>query len=90
VLLVALGVSRTCASNRGDITQDEAIQIAIDNASFVPCRQEICRQVRFIQRGVPPVGFWAVVLSERVDAQNRPNRTETFLINASTGDVSRV
>lgn len=89
VLIAAILASRSCASNQGDITQDEAVQIAIDNASFVPCEREICRQVRFVQRGVPPVGYWGVVLSPEIDGQGRPTRTESFLINAATGEVTR-
>ena len=89
LLLFTLLVSKTCASNRDDITQQEAVEIAIENASFTPCPEEICRQVRFLNQGVPPVGYWGVVLSERIDAQGQPNRTESFLINASTGDVSK-
>jgi hypothetical protein len=89
LLVFTLIVSRTCASNRDDITQQEAVDIAIENASFVPCERDVCRQVRFLQQGVPPVGYWGVVLSEMVDAQGRPNRTESFLVNASTGAVSK-
>lgn len=88
LLLFTMLVSRTCASGRDDVTQQEAVDIAIENASFTPCEEEICRQVRFLNRGVPPTGYWAVVLSEEIDAQGQPNRIESFLINASTGDVS--
>lgn len=89
LLLFTLLVSRTCASSRNDITQQEAVAIAIENASFVPCEQDICRQVRFLQQGVPPVGYWGVVLSEKVNAQGQPNRTESFLVNATTGEASK-
>jgi hypothetical protein len=89
LLLFTLLVSKTCASNRDDITQQEAVALAIENASFTPCPEEICRQVRFLQQGVPPVGYWGVVLSERIDANGQPNRTESFLVNASTGQVSK-
>jgi hypothetical protein len=89
LLLFTLLVSKTCASNRDDITQQEAVEIAVENASFTPCPEEICRQVRFLNQGVPPVGYWGVVLSERIDAEGQPNRTESFLINASTGEVSK-
>ena len=88
LLLFTLLVSKTCASGRDDVTQEEAVEIAIENASFTPCPEEICRQVRFLNRGVPPTGYWAVVLSEKIDARGQPNRIESFLINASTGDVS--
>jgi hypothetical protein len=89
LLLVTLLVSKTCASNRDDITQQEAVDIAIENASFTPCPEQICRQVRFLQQGVPPVGYWGVVLSERIDANGEPNRTESFLIDAATGAVEK-
>ena len=88
LLVFTLLVSRTCASTSDDITQQEAVDIAIENASFTPCPEEICRQVRFLNQGVPPVGYWGVVLSERIDAQGQPNRTESFLINAATGQVT--
>jgi hypothetical protein len=88
LLLFTLLVSRTCVAGRDEVTQQEALEIAIASASFTPCAEDICRQVRFVQRGVPPIGYWAVVLSEEVDAQGRPNRIESFLVNASTGDLS--
>ena len=89
LLVFTLVVSKTCASNRDDITKSEAVDIAIENASFVPCEPQICRQVRYLNQGIPPVGYWGVVLSEQVDAEGQPNRTESFLVNASTGDVEK-
>jgi hypothetical protein len=89
LLLFTLLVSKTCASNRDEITQQEAVDLAIAEASFTPCEQEICRQVRYLNQGVPPVGYWGVVLSERIKADGQPNRTESFLVNAATGEVSR-
>jgi hypothetical protein len=89
LIVFTLIVSKTCASNCDDVSQEEAVEIAIENASFTPCAREICRQVRFIQRGVPPVGYWGVVLSEKIDADGKPNRTESFLVNAATGAVSK-
>jgi len=89
LLLFTLLVSKTCGSGRDDITQQEAVDLAVAEASFVPCEREICRQVRFLNQGVPPTGYWGVVLSEKIDANGQPNRTESFLVNASTGDVSK-
>ncbi len=89
LLLFTLVVSKTCASNGDDITQQEAVDLAIAEASFVPCEPQICRQVRYLNQGIPPEGYWGVVLSEEVDADGVPNRTESFLVNASTGEVSR-
>lgn len=89
LLVFTLVVSKSCGANRDDVTQQEAVDLAIAEASFTPCEQEICRQVRFLNQGIPPVGYWGVVLSERIDAQGQPNRTESFLVNASTGDVEK-
>jgi hypothetical protein len=89
VLVVAILVSQSCGSSAGDISQDEAVELAIDSASFEPCAEEVCRQVRFLQQGVPPVGYWAVVLSEEIGAQGQPTRVESFLVNASSGEVTR-
>jgi hypothetical protein len=89
LLLFTLLVSKTCGSGRDDITQQEAVDLAVAEASFTPCEREICRQVRFLNQGVPPTGYWGVVLSEKIDTNGQPNRTESFLVNASTGDVSK-
>ena len=89
VLLAALVVARTCGSNDKEISQEKAIEIAKENASFEPCPQVQCVQIRYVPRGIPVQGYWGVVLSDELDADGQPNRTETFLINVSTGDVSR-
>ncbi len=89
LLALAFLVSRSCASNASDISQEEAVDLAIEHASFTPCEREICRQVRYLNQGVPPVGYWGVVLSKSVNAQGEPSRTESFLVNASTGEVTR-
>jgi hypothetical protein len=89
LLAVAFLVSKSCGSSGNDISQQEAVDLAIEHASFVPCEREICRQVRFLNQGVPPIGYWGVVLSENVNAQGRPNRTESFLVNAATGEVTK-
>ena len=89
LLAFTLVVSKTCASNQDEISAQEAIDLAIAEASFTPCEPEICRQVRFLNQGAPPVAYWGVVLSEEIDADGRPNRTESFLVNASTGEVDK-
>jgi hypothetical protein len=89
LLTVALLASKSCASNASGISQQEAVDLAIEHASFTPCEPEICRQVRYVNQGVPPVGYWGVVLSETIDADGTPSRTESFLVNASTGEVTR-
>ena len=82
-------VSKSCGSNSNDVSQQEAVDLAIEHASFTPCERTICQQVRYINQGVPPVGYWGVVLSKSVDAAGNPSRTESFLVNATTGEVTR-
>lgn len=89
LLAVAFLVSKSCGSNRHDVSQQEAVDLAIEHASFTPCVPEICRQVRYLNQGIPPVGYWGVVLSKSVNADGKPSRTESFLVNASTGEVTR-
>ncbi len=89
VLGLALIAARTCASAGREITYEEAIEIAKENASFEPCSDVRCAQARFIQRGIPPRAYWGVVLSKKLDAQGQPTRIESFLVDAATGAVSR-
>jgi hypothetical protein len=70
------------------VSQEEAIEIAVDKAGFEPCAAEPCRQIRYVQRGIPPRAYWAVVLSDELDAEGQPNRIASFLIDVSTGEVS--
>lgn len=71
------------------MTQEEAIEIARQNAAFEPCAQQQCVQVRFVQRGIPVRAYWGVVLSDRLDEDGEPNRIESFLIDVTTGAISR-
>jgi hypothetical protein len=89
VLVAALAVARTCGSADRNVSQEEAIEIAKDNAAFEPCAQATCVQVRYVQRGIPVRAYWGVVLSHRLDEDGRPNRIESFLIDVTTGAVSR-
>jgi hypothetical protein len=89
VLVAALLVARTCGSNNQDVSQEQAIEIAKENASFEPCAQQQCIQIRYVPRGIPVRGFWGVVLSDELDDEGQPNRTETFLIDVQTGEFTR-
>jgi hypothetical protein len=89
VLAGALVVARTCGSADRNVTQEEAIEIAKENAAFEPCPEEPCQQIRYVQRGIPVQAYWAVILSDQLDAAGQPNRSESFLIDVSTGEVSR-
>ena len=87
--MAALVVARTCGSNNQEISQDEAIEIAKENASFEPCPQLQCVQIRYVPRGIPVRGYWGVVLSETLDSNGEPSRIESFLIDVQTGEASR-
>jgi len=89
VLGIAVVASRTCASAGRNVSNEEAIEIAKANASFVPCADVRCAQARFVQRGIPTRAYWGVVLSEELDERGQPTRIESFLIDAATGEVSR-
>jgi hypothetical protein len=89
VLAVALVSARTCGSSQREIDAEEAVELARAEASFEPCPQIQCQQRRYVQRGIPPRAYWGVVLAEALDAEGRPTRTESFLVDAQTGDVRR-
>ena len=81
VLLVALIASRSCANRDDDISQAEAVELAIENASFTPVRGgDLPAGALPAAQGVPPVGYWGVVLSEEIDADGQPTRVESFLV----------
>jgi hypothetical protein len=88
-LVAALVVARTCGSADKNVSQEEAVEIAAERAGFEPCPEEPCRQIRYVQRGIPTRAYWAVVLSDEIDEEGQPNRIASFLIDVSTGEVSR-
>lgn len=89
VLLAAVAVSRTCGSGNREVSKDEALAIAIAEVDFTPCEAQPCRQIRFLQRGIPVRGYWGVVLTDELDADGRPSRVEGFLVDAQSGAVTR-
>jgi hypothetical protein len=88
VLGAAFLSARACGADQ-NVSSDEAIEIAKENASFEPCPQLPCAQSRYIQRGIPPRAYWGVVLSEKLKADGQPTKIERFLVDVVTGDVSR-
>jgi hypothetical protein len=89
VLVGALLVARTCGSNQQQVSQEEAIEIAEEHASFEPCAQPVCVQIRYVPQGIPVRGYWGVVLVKDLDADGNPTRTESFLVDVQTGAVTR-
>jgi hypothetical protein len=84
VLLVALLFARSCGSAGNEISSERAVELARQEASFTPDRE----QVRLVQRGIPPRSYWGVSLYD-VDANGRPTRVEVFLVDRKTGDVTK-
>ena len=89
VLGVALFSARTCGSSQREIDADEAVELARAEVSFEPCPEMRCERRQFVQRGIPPRPFWVVGFVEAYDAEGNPIRTESFLVDAETGDVTR-
>ena len=90
VLLVAIFfVSRGCQTEGIELTQEEAIEIAKDEAAFTPCAERGCVVVRAVQRGIPTRLVWIVGLAESLDENGRPTRFANFLVDARTGEIAR-
>ena len=89
MLLAALAVSRTCGAHDEEISQDEAVALATEQASFTPCEERGCVVVRAVQRGIPTRLFWLIGLAEDLGEDGRPTRAQNFLVDAETGDVTR-
>jgi hypothetical protein len=84
VLLVALLFVRGCGSGSREVSSERAVNLARQEVSFAPDRH----QVRLVQRGIPPRAYWAVSLYD-VDRNGSPTRTEVFLVDTKTGDVTK-
>jgi hypothetical protein len=83
VLAAAFLATKSCAARDEKVDQDEAIAIAREQVAFTPDKV----QVRYVQRGIPPEGFWAVSLYT-VGAGGKPDRVRVILVNETTGDAS--
>jgi Peptidase propeptide and YPEB domain len=85
VLFVAVVVARSCGSSHGEISQEEAIEIAREEISYEP--DEI--QVRNVAQGVPKQRrIWAVSLY--VGDRTAPEKVTVVEIDAETGEVTEV
>jgi hypothetical protein len=84
--LLAVAVSRSCASSEGQISKEEAIEIAKREVAYEPDRT----QVRLIRRGVPQSRpFWAVSLST-LDSSGRLDKVTVVVVDAQTRAVEEV
>jgi hypothetical protein len=81
VLLAAVLVARGCGSG-ADVTKDEAIEIAKPVVIFDYERF----QVRYVQRGLPARGYWAVSFYK--GKPTRPTVVQLVLVDAKTGKIA--
>lgn len=81
LLVAAFVVSRSCQEREVAIDKERAVEIARDQIDYEPQRVA----VRFLRRGVPSRGYWAVSMPGA-----DPPRVTTVLISASSGDVVEV
>jgi hypothetical protein len=84
-----LAVARTCGKHEDEVSKEEAIEIARGEVDFTPCTESGCVVVRAVQQGIPPRLVWIVGLAEELDADGRPLRAESVIVDAATGEVSR-
>ena len=81
VLGAAALAARSCADTTPDVSKEAAIESAREIAAFEP--ESV--QVRFVRRGVPSRGYWAVSLYQGPARQ--PTRVQLVVVDANTGDV---
>lgn len=81
VLTAAFLATRSCASS-GDVTQDEAVAIAVEHVDFEP----ECYQVRFFRAGLESTPLWAVSVWS-LNETGGFERIAVVQVNARTGDV---
>ena len=89
MLLAAVAVARTCGSSNQEVSQEEAVEIATAEAGFEPCSETGCVVIRALRQGIPSRLYWVVGLAEALDAEGRPTRTKTYLIDVMTGDATQ-
>jgi hypothetical protein len=83
----ALLAARTCAGYDREISQEEAIEIATENATFEPCTRTGCVVIRAVPRGIPSRLYWLVGLADDLDEDGEPTRFVNVLVDVQTGDV---
>ncbi len=81
-------MARTCGSSNQEVSQEEAVEIATEQAGFEPCAETGCVVVRALRQGIPSRLYWVVGLAESIDEDGRAVGTKTFLVDVTTGDAT--
>jgi hypothetical protein len=84
VLVAAFLVSKSCGSSGGDVSKEEAIEIARGEIDYTPDRVG----VRFVKQGLDDEA-WAVSLVDD-NAAGTPLRVTVVLLDTDTGEVQSV
>lgn len=77
--------SRSCGDQRHDLSQNDAVSIARAQITYRPDGAN----VRFVRRGIPSMGYWAVSLW-RLTPQGGHTAVTVVLVDAHTGRVAQV
>jgi hypothetical protein len=85
LLVVGLALVHFGTQSAKKIRKDEALAIARPHVDFEPNGH----QIRFLQRGIPPRGFWIVTYYIR-GALGSYQRVTTVFVDASSGEVTEV
>ena len=85
MLLAAFAVARGCASSEGDISKEQAIEIARREIDYRADRV----QVRLLRRGFQSRSAWAVSLSALSPA-GQIERVTVVVIDARTREVVEI
>jgi hypothetical protein len=83
VLLAAFLVSRSCGSSKGDVSKDEALEIARQNIDFTPSGV----QIKNVPGGLGSQRIWAVSLY--TGTFQNIDRCIVLQIDSDSGDVLR-
>ena len=87
VALLAVALAFTHLPGRGqhDVSEERAIEIARPEVSFTPEGHNI----RFLRRGIPPRGFWAVSFWIK-DKTGHATDVTVVVVDAETGQIAEV
>jgi hypothetical protein len=81
VLVAAFLVARSCGSAQGEISKEEALDIAREEVAFEPAGT----QIRSVPKGIPQRRVWAV--SFYTGEATAPERVTVVQVDSETGEV---
>jgi len=85
LLLIGLALTRLPGRGGHEVSEERAIEIARPEVKFTPEGHNI----RFLQRGIPPHGFWAVSFWIK-DKTGHATDVTVVVVDAETGRIAEV